>query len=153
MGGIGYDQDDIAELKVVNEDMMLNNTMQETVKIAYVEDEPSIAQLLVSGLGLFGIEVKPVFMSAEDLLNKADTPELAQVDLFFFDIRLPKMTGMELAKKLREHGEKRPFVLVSAWPAPSAESLEKIGAKFLPKPFDFPDVIQTIQKLTKQADQ
>ena len=129
---------------------MLNNSLQETVKIAYVEDEPSIAQLLVSGLGLFGIEVKPVFMSAEDLLNRVDGAELEEVDLFFFDIRLPKMTGLELAGKLREQSEKRPFVLVSAWPAPAPDALRKIGAEFLPKPFDFPDVVQTIQKLAKQ---
>ncbi len=129
---------------------MLNNTLQETVKIAYVEDEPSIAQLLVSGLGLFGIEVRPVFMNAEDLLKQAEEPELAEVDLFFFDIRLPKMTGLELAGKLRAQGEKRPFVLVSAWPMPAASELEKIDAVFLPKPFDFPDVIQTIQRLAKK---
>lgn len=129
---------------------MLNNTLQETVKIAYVEDEPSIAQLLVSGLGLFGIAVQPVFMSAEDMLKRVDSPELKEIDLFFFDIRLPKMTGLELAEKLRELGEERPFVLVSAWPAPSKEALQKIGAEFLPKPFDFPDVVQTIQKLATQ---
>lgn len=129
---------------------MLNNTLQETVKIAYVEDEPSIAQLLVSGLGLFGIEVRPVFMSAEELLKQTGSEALAEVDLFFFDIRLPKMTGLELAGKLREQGEKRPFVLVSAWPAPSSEQLSKIDAVFLPKPFDFPDVIQTIQRLADQ---
>ena len=129
---------------------MLNNTLQETVKIAYVEDEPSIAQLLVSGLGLFGIEVRPVFMSAEELLKQTGSEALSEVNLFFFDIRLPKMTGLELAGKLRELGEKRPFVLVSAWPAPSAEQLDKIGAVFLPKPFDFPDVIQTIQRLTNR---
>ena len=132
---------------------MLNNATQDHVKIAYVEDEPSIAQLLVSGLGLFGIEVRPVFMSAEDLLSNVEGPELAGVDLFFFDIRLPKMTGLELANKLREHGEERPFVLVSAWPAPATEDLHRIGAEFLPKPFDFPDVIQTIQKLTKANGQ
>lgn len=133
---------------------MLNKTLQETVKIAYVEDEPSIAQLLVSGLGLFGIEVRPVFMNAEDLLTQADGEALKEVDLFFFDIRLPKMTGLELAGKLREQGEQRPFVLVSAWPAPSEQALDKIGAQFLPKPFDFPDVIQTIQKLTsKQGEE
>ena len=129
---------------------MLNNTLQETVKIAYVEDEPSIAQLLVSGLGLFGIEVKPVFMNAEDLLTQAEGEALQEVDLFFFDIRLPKMTGLELAGKLRAQGEKRPFVLVSAWPAPTDEALDRIGAQFLPKPFDFPYVIQTIQKLTSK---
>lgn len=131
---------------------MLNNTLQGTVKIAYVEDEPSIAQLLVSGLGLFGIEVQPVFMSAEDLLKQTESEALAEVDLFFFDIRLPKMTGMDLAGKLRDLGEKRPFVLVSAWPSPSAQQLEKIGAVFLPKPFDFPDVIQTIQRLANKED-
>jgi two-component system, OmpR family, response regulator MprA len=131
---------------------MLNNNLQETVKIAYVEDEPSIAQLLVSGLGLFGIEVRPIFMNAEDMLKQADNEDMAEIDLFFFDIRLPKMTGLELAGKLRERGEKRPFVLISAWPSPTAEELEKIGAVFLPKPFDFPDVIQTIQKLTVRDD-
>ncbi|MBK8901204.1 MAG: response regulator [Anaerolineaceae bacterium] len=129
---------------------MLNNTLQEMVKIAYVEDEPSIAQLLVSGLGLFGIEVRPVFMSAEELLKQTDSEALSEVDLFFFDIRLPRMTGMELAGKLREQGEERPFVLVSAWPPPSSDQLDKIDAVFLPKPFDFPDVIQTIQRLTSR---
>lgn len=131
---------------------MLNNTLQETVKIAYVEDEPSIAQLLVSGLGLFGIEVRPVFMSAEEMLKQTDSEALSEVDLFFFDIRLPRMTGLELAGKLRDLGEKRPFVLVSAWPAPSAEQLDKIDAVFLPKPFDFPDVIQTIQRLASRDE-
>ena len=131
---------------------MLNNTLQEVVKIAYVEDEPSIAQLLVSGLGLFGIEVQPVFMSAEEMLKQTESEALSEVDLFFFDIRLPRMTGLELAGKLRDLGEKRPFVLVSAWPAPSAEQLDKIDAVFLPKPFDFPDVIQTIQRLASRDE-
>ena len=131
---------------------MLNNTLQEIVKIAYVEDEPSIAQLLVSGLGLFGIEVQPVFMSAEEMLKQTESEALSEGDLFFFDIRLPRMTGLELAGKLRDLGEKRPFVLVSAWPAPSAEQLDKIDAVFLPKPFDFPDVIQTIQRLASRDE-
>jgi len=117
------------------------------IHIVYVEDEPNIAQLLVSGLGLFGITVHPVFMSAEALLDKIDLPEFQEADLLFFDIRLPRMTGLELARELRSRGEKRPFVLVSAWPAPSNQELEAINARFLPKPFDFPDVIQTIQEL------
>lgn len=117
------------------------------INLVYVEDEPSIAQLLVSGLGLFGIVVHPVFMSAEELLENLERKEFQQADVLFFDIRLPKMTGVELAQELRNRGEKRPFVLVSAWPSPSEETLEQIQARFLPKPFDFPDVIQTIQDL------
>jgi len=100
------------------------NKENEKIQVTYVEDEPSIAQLLVSGLGLFGIEVKPVFMSAEELLKHIDEPKFQEADLFFFDIRLPKMTGVELAAELRRRGEQRPFVLVSAWPRPPQESLE-----------------------------
>lgn len=120
------------------------------INLVYVEDEPNIAQLLVSGLGLFGISVHPVFMSAEALLENMNLPEFEEADLFFFDIRLPRMTGLELAKELRKRGEERPFVLVSAWPAPSEKELESINAQFLPKPFDFPDVIQTIQQLMQK---
>lgn len=123
------------------------NNQQTQVTLVYVEDEPNIAQLLVSGLGLFGISVHPVFMSAEALLDNMERTEFAEADLFFFDIRLPKMTGVALAKELRKRGEKRPFVLVSAWPAPTEAELSAIDAQFLPKPFDFPDVIQTIQQL------
>lgn len=121
--------------------------MTDVIKVVYVEDEPSIARLLSSGLGLFGINVHPIFMSAEDLLAAVDGSEFNSADILMFDIRLPKMTGMDLAGELRKRGETRPFVLVSAWPPPSKESLEEIGATFLPKPFDFPDVVQTIQKL------
>lgn len=124
---------------------------ESAVHVVYVEDEPSIAKLLASGLGMFGIKVHPIYSSAEELLAKTEANEFGEADLFFFDIRLPKMTGIELAESLRKRGEKRPFVLVSAWPAPSQEKLNQIHASFLPKPFDFPDVIQTIQRLTQSA--
>lgn len=120
------------------------------IRLVYVEDEPSIAQLLASGLGLFGIHVDPIFMSAEELLENMDRPEYQQADLLFFDIRLPKMTGLELAAEVRARGEARPLVLVSAWPAPTTAELNKLQALFLSKPFDFPDVIKTIQRLTAE---
>ncbi|HEX6385204.1 MAG TPA: response regulator [Anaerolineae bacterium] len=123
------------------------NDKEQNIKIVYVEDEPSIAQLLVSGLGLFGIEVHPVFMSAEELLENMEEPAFSQADMFFFDIRLPRMTGIDLARELRARGETRPLVLVSAWPPPRAETLAELNASFLPKPFDFPDVVNTIQRL------
>ena len=116
------------------------------IRVTYVEDEPSIAQLLKSGLGLFGIQVNPIYMSAEQLLENIHNGEFGDAQLFMFDIRLPRMTGVDLATKLREMGEERPFVLVSAWP-PSNEKLREINAVFLPKPFDFPDVVRTIQQL------
>jgi CheY-like chemotaxis protein len=129
----------------------MHNKAPSLIQLVYVEDEPNIAQLLVSGLGLFGITVHPVFMSAEALLANINLPEFTEADLFFFDIRLPRMTGLELARELRQRGETRPFVLVSAWPAPTEGELAEIKARFLSKPFDFPDVIQTIQQLLAES--
>lgn len=121
--------------------------MNKKITVLYVEDEPNIAKLLVSGLGLFGIDVFPAMMSGEELLDRVNTPEFSKPDILIFDIRLPRMTGVELAKELRARGETRPIVLVSAWPSPPKEQLQEIEAAFLPKPFDFPDVVQTVQKL------
>jgi two-component system nitrogen regulation response regulator GlnG len=121
--------------------------MTDRIRSAYVEDEPSIAQLLASGLGLFGYKVQPIFMSAEQLLENLEHEEMKAANILVFDIRLPGMTGLELASQLREAGEERPLVLVSAWPKPPQAKLRAIRAEFLPKPFDFPDVVQTLQKL------
>ena len=117
------------------------------ISIAYVEDEPSIADLLAQGLGLFGMNVDPIYMTAEAFLDNHQSDAIKNADIFVFDIRLPRMTGLDLAHKLRERGETRPFLLVSAWPAPTEAELTAIGARFLPKPFDFSDVVSTIQTM------
>lgn len=126
--------------------------MENLINVAYVEDEPSIARLLASGLGLFGMNVFPIFMSAEELLANYDDPQFAKADILLFDIRLPDMTGLELAGRLRARGEKRPVVLVSAWPRPPQAQLDAIDAAFLPKPFDFADIVQKIQSLVWETE-
>jgi len=45
------------------------NKEKEPIHVTYIKDEPSIFQLLVSGLGLFGIDAKQVFMTAEKVLK------------------------------------------------------------------------------------
>ena len=117
--------------------------------VLYVEDEPNLAELLRTGLGLFGMTVSPIYGTAEALLGKINTPEWHSADIFFFDIRLPGMTGLELAKVLREQGENRPFVIVSAYNRPDDALLEELKAAFQPKPFDFQEIVRTIQSLVK----
>ena len=117
--------------------------------VLYVEDEPNLAELLRTGLGLFGMVVNPIYCSAEELLNKITSPEYASADILFLDIRLPGLTGLELASKLRGRSEKRPIVIVSAYNRPDDSVLEELGATFRPKPFDFEDIVRTINSLVK----
>ncbi len=119
------------------------------IKVVYVEDEPAIAELLKSGLDLFGIEVNPIYGSAEEAFTQieGDAPPISECNVLVFDIRLPGMTGLELAEKLRKAGEKRPILIVSAYQPPSRGQLEGLGAHFMPKPFDFSGIVNKIQDL------
>jgi len=117
------------------------------VVVLYLEDEPNLAELLRAGLGMFGMVVSPIYCSAEELLGKINSAEFTAADIMILDIRLPGLTGLELAKKLRDQGEKRPIVIVSAFNRPDQSVLDEIGAIFQPKPFDFEAIVHTIQSL------
>jgi DNA-binding response OmpR family regulator len=83
------------------------------------------------------------------LLGKISSAEFIAADIMVLDIRLPGLTGLELAKKLRGQGERRPLVIVSAYNRPDQSVLDEIGATFQPKPFDFRAIVHTIQMLVK----
>ncbi len=119
------------------------------IKLLYVEDEPAIAELLKSGLDLFGMEVSPIYGTAEDAFQAimSGEPPMSECDMLIFDIRLPGMTGLELAEKLRKAGEKRPVLIVSAYQPPPRMQLRELNAEFMPKPFDFAGIVNKIQEL------
>lgn len=117
------------------------------INVAYVEDEPAIAELLKSGLGLFGISVNPIYGTAEEAQDQILSGKVSWADVLIFDIRLPGKTGLELAQALRDAGEKRPFLIVSAYQPPPASELAELNAAFMPKPFDFAGIVGTIQSL------
>ena len=123
--------------------------IEEKVKVLYVEDEPSLAELLRTGLGLFGMIVSPIYCNGEELLSKIGSPEFVEADILFLDIRLPGLTGLDLARHLRKGGEARPIVVVSAYNRPDGDVLEEIRAAFQPKPFDFDEIVHTIQSLLR----
>jgi two-component system response regulator MprA len=119
------------------------------IKVVYVEDEPAIAELLKSGLDLFGIEVNPIYGSAEEAYKQIQSgkPPISACNVLVFDIRLPGKTGLELSKDLRDSGEKRPILIVSAYQPPPRAQLRELDAHFMPKPFDFAGIVSKIQEL------
>ncbi len=125
--------------------------MTQPVQVLYVEDEPTIANLLREALGLFGVRVDPLCGSAEALLARLDDPAVRSAQILFFDIRLPGLTGLELARRLRETGERRPIVFLSAYQAPPETELSSLHARFLPKPFDIERLVGLVHELSPAA--
>jgi FixJ family two-component response regulator len=98
-------------------------------------------------LELGGINVTSSYRSGEDLLEDRDTAAYAEADVFIFDVRLPGMTGLELAARLREDGDERPVVAVSAWPQPDNEDLARINIEFVRKPFLFGELEEVVKRM------
>ncbi|MEJ2454164.1 MAG: PAS domain S-box protein [Candidatus Thiodiazotropha sp.] len=81
------------------------------IKVLVVDDEPSMRQLFSEALANNGYE----FLSAEDgeqALEQLEREDYS-VDLIVTDQIMPRMTGLELVRELRERGYDLPVVLCS----------------------------------------
>ena len=83
----------------------------EDVRVLFVEDDPSVAQMYKLKLELDGYQVT-VAVDGEQALEQATS---SPPDIIFLDIRLPKMDGLAVLERLRENeGTKQvPVVILS----------------------------------------
>lgn len=123
--------------------------MADGIRAVYVEDEPSVRAMLIKVLELSGIEVTLACSSAEEMLAHRGAPEFSEAHVLIFDVRLPGISGLDLAALLRVEGEDRPIVAVSAWPAPSEEELDRFRITFVQKPFMFADLEKRVRYLVE----
>ena len=80
------------------------------LRISLVEDHPVLRDVLQEYIGrLPGVEICRVSESAEDALNGLDD---ALPDLMLIDVSLPRMSGIDLVRELRQrHPELRCAIL------------------------------------------
>jgi two-component system response regulator FixJ len=103
-----------------------------TLVIAVVDDDPAVCNSLKFSLELDGFKVRTYGGSAE-LLRTAD---LAGVDCFVIDQKMPRMSGFELIAELRERHIAAPAILIISEPnlALSARAA-KAKVPIVEKPF------------------
>ena len=82
--------------------------LQRTVCI--VDDDPVLRGLLSDLLVPIGFNV----VEANDAPRCMELVEQVHIDLFLMDISMPGMSGLELVHKLREQGNVKPVIMLSA---------------------------------------
>ena len=82
--------------------------------ILIVEDEPATSWALAEGLSDDGFTID-TFPSAEDAWRWLQS---GRSDLVISDLRLPGMSGLELARKLRRGSHAQPVIIVTAYGGP-----------------------------------
>ena len=107
--------------------------------ILVVEDEPAVLRATCRMLELEGFSCLPTEHAGQALeaLGAGQIP-----DLMVIDIRLPGMSGPELALRIHAHYPRIPVLFVSGWTAGLADHalLDKMEWMFLAKPYH-PDTL------------
>ena len=96
--------------------------------VLVVEDEPAIREVVADRLQDEGYAVR----QASDGLQAIDELQADSIDLVLSDVRMPRLDGPSLARRLRGRGHAVPVVLMSAIDV----EVDLPGVRFLPKPFD-----------------
>ena len=115
-----------------------------------VDDDESIRWVLSRALLKAEYEVE-VFPDAESVLSSLKNK---QPDVLMTDIRMPGMSGLELASKLREEIPNMPVIIMTAHTdLDSALSSYQSGAfEYLPKPFDIEDALMLVKQAIAQHE-
>lgn len=111
-------------------------------RILVVDDDRLILATLSKGLQQAGYDVVQA-ANGEEALRVVQTTTL---DLALLDVRMPSMSGIEVALQLRRHGDV-PFMFLSAYgDVELARQVADYGAVgYLVKPIDTPQIVPAIE--------
>ena len=103
-------------------------------KILIVDDEPAIIEILSSRLKATGYEI----CTARDGVEAIAKVKSEKPDLIIMDVLMPRMTGFEAMKKIRDmpEGHGVPALVISAKGSMRDYFSDITGVEFIPKPYE-----------------
>jgi FixJ family two-component response regulator len=118
--------------------------MSEIPLIAVVDDDEAIREATQSLLRSVGLRVA-VFASAEDFLNSA---QLQATDCLIVDVRMPRMSGIDLQRHLTTANYPMPIIFITAHGDAEmrARALRAGAVAFLDKPFSDEVLLRAVQE-------
>jgi two-component system, NtrC family, response regulator PilR len=116
-------------------------------KVLIVDDNPNMSSLLSEMLEVFECESA----RAGDGPEAIEKIEQDDYDLVITDMRMPKMSGLELLQKIKEKRPDMPVVVISGY-ALDDEGNDILSGQadgFLSKPFKMSDIEQLLSQVVK----
>ncbi|MGZ3724063.1 MAG: sigma-54-dependent transcriptional regulator, partial [Bdellovibrionales bacterium] len=126
------------------------------LKLAVIDDDPDVQDLLIGFFRPKGYDIV-TFDDAEKALKDISADENF-CDVIISDLRLPKMSGVELTKALQESGIAIPIIIMTAHRSAEValEAIEAGAYDFVVKPLHFPQLQVSVERalhLNKMRDE
>jgi two-component system OmpR family response regulator len=117
-------------------------------RVLVVEDDDEMSALVAQGLRAEGYDVT-VVTNGMDALIEAATGEYSAATI---DVMMPEMTGFEICRHLRNHGNSLPVLLVTARDAIEDRvfGLDSGADDYLTKPFAFAEFAARVRVLVRR---
>jgi DNA-binding response OmpR family regulator len=121
------------------------------MRVLVVEDHPKLALTVATGLRHAGMAVDVAFDGRDALDQVAE----ADYDVVVLDRDLPGVSGDEVCRRLVRHGSTiRVLMLTAAGDLEDRVQGLALGADdYLPKPFEFPELVARIRALCRRPGQ
>lgn len=118
------------------------------MKLLLVEDSTILSKSIAKGLGKKGYTVDCAYDGEEAL----ELYSIYSYDLIILDLNLPKISGMEVLHRIRQHDEDMRILILSARDTPEdkIEGLDAGCSDYLTKPFDFGELEARIRSLLRR---
>ncbi len=119
------------------------------MRILLVEDEAPLRETLAARLKRDGFAVDTAADGEEGMFLGREVP----FDIAIIDLGLPKMSGMDLVKILRESGQDFPILILTArtsW-QDKVEALKFGADDYLVKPFHIEELLARVNALVRRA--
>ncbi|MFD0589673.1 response regulator [Paenibacillus sp. GCM10027627] len=115
-----------------------------------VDDEEPALKLLELFLTRSGmVNVTGRFSNGLDALHELEKRK--KPDVWFLDIEMPRMNGMELAERIRSYDPDVAIVYVTAYDQYAIKAFEHAALDYLLKPLEQDRLFRTIARLNKEA--
>ncbi len=119
------------------------------MRILVVEDEKILNRLISEGIEDEGYNVDSCFNGSDAL----DYISSAEYDAIVMDILMPKMSGLEVVRKIRSDGNTTPVIFLTSLSEVNdrVEGLNSGGDYYLVKPFSMDELVAVVRVLARKS--
>jgi len=121
------------------------------MKILIVDDSKIVRDIVKQSLALFGYNDVIEAFDGLDALSKAEANK-GKINLYVFDVNMPRMNGIELVKEIRKIDRQNPIIMLTT----ESDKAKMIEAKsngatgWIIKPFESEKFIKVVEMFLKK---